>query len=413
MKWKPLLFIALIWGGLFILVEAGSWMVLKLAITRHPSENPLVNEYVARGYPLFVDNDDLRIRDQEFFFHPYLRYTQVPGHVTVRPHGSYVSHIMTDSAGFIHTGDPQRNPAALAKPKGKSYRVIFIGGSTTFGLGASRNETTIPALFEQELRKVWPDVDFLVLNAGVQGYPSTQERLLYELYLSDLDPDLVVALDGVNDAKFTADLPQWRPYFSPAAAIDEPQFVGIHRPYVQLANMAKSLISFPEPLASLALLRRGLSRLELATVTQARHDPPGSYDPRAAIQLRDNLTAEAIDLAAHKRLGLFVLQPYLGAGKDNLTKDEVEILDDYRNRLDKYNHHYADFKPIYDDLGKRFANRPIRFVDLRSLFSDIKSDIYVSLAHYNDMGNKVLADTMFGAIRSDLGADLSAKGLLP
>jgi len=411
MKLKPLLFLAVIWGGLFALVEAGSWMVLKVANARHPSDNPLVTEYLARGHPLFVDNEDLRIQSQEFFYHPFLGYEQARNHVTIRPSPEYTGHIGVDAAGFVHTGDPERNPKRLAEPKGRSYRVVFLGGSTMFGLGSSRNQTTIPAYFEALLHQAWPGVEFLVLNAGVQGYQSTQERVAYELYLDGLEPDLVIALDGTNDAMFPADLAVWKPYFSTTSLVDNARFVSLHKPSVNLASTIQALITFPEPLASLALLRRVISRLPGGP--QPRHNQPGIYHPEAAVQLHGNLKSLARQLTSDHRLGLFVLQPYLGHAKPNLTEGERAIVDGYGGRIEVFNRHFSDFAALYHDLDQHFSGSGLLFIDLRTVFSDTPNLIYHSLAHYNDTGNKMLADVMFTRVQADMAADLGAKGLLP
>jgi len=409
MKGKTVLFLAITWGLLFALVEAGSWMVLKFSISRHPSDNPLVNEYVARGAPLFTDNDDLRVRSQGFAFHPYLGYRQAPGYTTLRPHREYTGHVEVDAAGFVHTGDRERNPTALAKPKGQSYRVVFLGGSTMFGLGASSNQTTIPADFERLLRQTWPGVDFLVLNAGAQGYVSTQERIAYELYLDAVDPDLVVAMDGVNDAMVAGDLATWKPHFNAVNILDEAAFVRLHQPSVNFADTMRDLVQFPEPLASLALLRRILSHLPAAA---GPHDLTATYHPEAVTQLRDNLDALARQLGSERRLGLFVLQPYLGYAKGGVTDEERAIIAGYGDRIDVYNRHFADFTALYDDLGRQFAGQGSQFVDMRSLFATADRFIYHSLAHYNDGGDDVLAQAMLDRIKPALTADLKAKGLV-
>jgi lysophospholipase L1-like esterase len=411
MKLKPILFLAVIWGILFALVEAGSWLVLKVANARHPSDNPLVNEYIARGHPLFSDNDDLRVRNQEFFFHPFLGYEQAREHVTVRPHAEYTGRIEVDAAGFVHTGDPRRNPERLLRPKGNSYRVAFIGGSTMFGLGASGNQGTIPAYFEALLRQRWPGVDFLVLNAGVQGYQSTQERVAYQLYLDPLEPDLVVAMDGFNDAIPIADLPTWAPHYSSTTILDQLYFVALHKPSVNFASAIRALATFPEPLASLALLRRVISRLP--TPPPSNQVRSATYHPEAMEQLRDNLDALARQIRADKRLGLFVLQPYLGHAKANLTQDEHDLITGYGDRISVFNRHFDDFEALYLDLGRHHAGSGNHFANFRPLFTDTKGPIYHSIAHYNDRGNRMIAEAMMATIEPALTTDLKTRGLTP
>jgi lysophospholipase L1-like esterase len=411
MSLRPLLFVAVIWGALLALVEAGSWLVLKTANRAGNSDNPLVNEYIARGHPLFSDNDDLRVRNQEFFFHPFLGYEQAREHVTVRPHAEYTGRIAVDAAGFVHTGDSTRNPERLKHGKGPTVRVVFLGGSTMFGLGASGNAGTIPAQFETLLRARWPEIDFLVLNAGVQGYQSTQERVAYQLYLDSLDPDLVVTLDGTNDAMISAELSAWQPFSSTTALVDNARFVNLHKPSVNFASAIAALVTFPEPLASLALLRRALSRLARPAAVLAAK--PAAYHPEAALQLRDNIETLARQITADNRLGLFVLQPYLGAAKPAMTEGERAIIAVYGDeRITAFNRHFDDFAVHYATLGRQFP-ASVRFADMRSLFASSDGLIYHSLAHYNDRGNRMIAEAMMAEVEPALAAHIRQRGLRP
>ena len=411
MKLAPWMKMRAAWLLIAALVELASFATLKVALTLHPSDNPLVTEYMRRGHPLFADNEDLRQAEQEFAFHPLLGYTLVAEKLYVRPHHNYVSHLETDALGFVHNGDAGRNPRMLGETASKAYRIVFLGGSTMFGLGASGNATTSPSLFEGLVRQEWPGVEVVVVNAGVMGYQSTQERLYYELFLSRLRPDAVIALDGVNDAMLAAELPVWRPHSSSSMLLTEKTYLGLFKPAKALATFARNLLSFPEPLYSLALLRRTMARLAPAAAAN-KPSLPATYHPEAAEQLADNLEGIARQLAVDHRLGLFALQPYLGYAKAEPSAVETSIMAGYGGRIDIFNHHFSDFADRYAGLERVHGPQGIHFVDLRRLFAEHPAHIYESIAHYNDEGDRVIAQALFETMRPRLAVDLAAKGWL-
>lgn len=73
------------------------------------------------------------------------------------------------------------------------YRILMLGDSTTFGLGVNESET-IPAVLDSELKNNSPLQRYEVINAGVPGYGTAQEWLLYKRWVHDLDPDLVILM---------------------------------------------------------------------------------------------------------------------------------------------------------------------------------------------------------------------------
>lgn len=78
-----------------------------------------------------------------------------------------------------------------------TYRIIFLGGSTTFGIVSTSDETTIPALVEKKLfeKKIVTEV----INAGINGASSIDEFYFLENKLLKFNPDMVVMYDGWND----------------------------------------------------------------------------------------------------------------------------------------------------------------------------------------------------------------------
>src|SRR6185436_1319072 len=121
-----------------------------------------------------------------------LAVTQLKPYVDFAPPANYRSAtVNTNERGF--RGGPVANP----KPPGRR-RVVVLGGSAAFGVGASSDEATFPARLQAVLR-ARGGRDLEVVNAGAPAYVSGQElaRLIFEVV--DLEPDVVIVYDGFND----------------------------------------------------------------------------------------------------------------------------------------------------------------------------------------------------------------------
>lgn len=80
-----------------------------------------------------------------------------------------------------------------------AYRIVCIGGSTTYETGVEDDRATYPAQLQTLLRERFGHPEVEVLNAGVPGYTSWESAILLQLRVLALDPDLVVYYDNTND----------------------------------------------------------------------------------------------------------------------------------------------------------------------------------------------------------------------
>jgi lysophospholipase L1-like esterase len=100
--------------------------------------------------------------------------------------------------------DADGNRVTWTKPNrgGRDRPVLhlfMVGGSTTWGTGV-RDDHTLPSLLARRFATN-PNYDVEVTNLGQIGYVTTQELiLLYQLLRRGQRPDLVIFLDGVNEA---------------------------------------------------------------------------------------------------------------------------------------------------------------------------------------------------------------------
>lgn len=94
-----------------------------------------------------------------------------------------------------------RRPLAhLAKrlADGAPVKVVALGSSSTFGLGASTPSASYPSRLEGELRRAYPGRAITVVNRGVNGNETKDEMLRFDRDVLAERPDLVVWQVGTN-----------------------------------------------------------------------------------------------------------------------------------------------------------------------------------------------------------------------
>ena len=155
----------------FVLLEAGARLWLRFIASPEQRDR----------YVLFTD-----IEPAEFAWtpHPYMAYSPTPNYRNGR-----TSH---NSLGYRNGEFP------LAKPEGV-YRIVALGGSSTYDVRIEDNAATFTAQLEKLLKEDYGYRDVQVINAGVPGYNSWEILASLEFRVLDLDPDLVIIYEGTND----------------------------------------------------------------------------------------------------------------------------------------------------------------------------------------------------------------------
>jgi lysophospholipase L1-like esterase len=106
-----------------------------------------------------------------------------------------------NSDSVRHTAEgfrDRRSFAELFALKGRRL-VVCVGDADTYGLTAGANDRTYPALLERELRARSGDARWVVFNAGVPGYTTSEVLQLLKLQLLKLKPEAVVAMSLRRD----------------------------------------------------------------------------------------------------------------------------------------------------------------------------------------------------------------------
>lgn len=156
----------------------------------------IVLEVVARVAPIDAFDLDVldpgrKIEEASNRAHPYLAYSLRPDWQN-RPGSPHtVEH---NALGF-------RGPETTwEKPPGR-FRILCVGGSSTYGHTPSSNATTWPARLQAHLATARPDLDVEVINCGDSGW-STFESLANLAFRGvELQPDLVLVYHSINDMR--------------------------------------------------------------------------------------------------------------------------------------------------------------------------------------------------------------------
>ncbi len=86
----------------------------------------------------------------------------------------------------------------VPKPDG-AYRIVALGGSTTYGLYLPDWRQSYPHQLEAQLQQGLGHDNIEVINAGVLGYSSWESAVNLLLRIPDLEPDLLIIYHAIND----------------------------------------------------------------------------------------------------------------------------------------------------------------------------------------------------------------------
>lgn len=132
-------------------------------------------------YVLFTSLDP---KEYAWTPHPYLAYSPTPNYQK-----GLTSH---NSLGYRNDDFP------LEKPEGV-FRIVALGGSSTYDVSIPDNKEIFTAQLEKLLKEEYGYQNVQVINAGVPGYNSWEILVNLEFRVLDLDPDLVIIYENTND----------------------------------------------------------------------------------------------------------------------------------------------------------------------------------------------------------------------
>ena len=165
-------------------VRVVSWIAISIVISL------LSIEILMRAYLGAAGS-----RDQEIMYLYTLEEIRaLQSNIMPVPYISYVP----DPAYEGHNDLGYRGPEiAIPKPQG-AYRIVSVGGSTTYSTGTTEEES-YPAFLQAILRDTYGYGNVEVINAGVSGYTSWEIFASFAFRVLELEPDMLIYYGALND----------------------------------------------------------------------------------------------------------------------------------------------------------------------------------------------------------------------
>lgn len=268
--------------------------------------------------------------------------------------------IIPSVSGQVNSLGMRGEERPAQKPEG-GFRVLVLGDSIAFGVGVGAGDT-FAAQLERILREKLAPRYVDVLNAGVSGYNTIQERIAYQRRAEQTNPDAVVLSYCPNDIDSTPMLFKSGDRFCFLVPGREP-------------------VTYPAALIeNSALFRRVVVTLE---ALRQKSETPAQSKQRNL----DELRALARDLDAKKIPFVVVVFPYLLESLTKYPQPNVALHQEVKAIVEE-NHGVAiDMLAIWRDR------------DHRALKNRLDPNDYV---HPNEDGHKEAATLLAGAILSKL-----------
>ena len=248
------------------------------------------------------------------------------------------------------------------KPNGV-YRIFVIGGSTTFGVGATSDETTISGFLQKNFDEYNLNFRVEVINAGIEAAYSSTEAYYIKNTLLEFEPDLIIVYGGWNDSSDVSIVERIN-----TTDFDIRQLLFYRTPWF----IYERIIGYPD-------------REEVFS------NQNEDFFPKR-VDVWKNNWLDICKLSKESKFKTIVtVQPIVGTGNKILTSYESSLI---QNQPIEHNFGITglnEFVKVLNELEREcYAT-----ADLRSVFDGISEPIYFDLGHMSDFGNKLVAQKLF------------------
>lgn len=291
--------------------------------------------------------------------------------------------VNTDRFGFRWTILPDGTVSSVESPPPGPCSLL-VGSSTTFGVGATSDATTLASVLSASTGRPW-------INFSARAHCSTQELLTFMMYADVLPPiRQIVFMSGVNDLYMQYAANRFDDHLG-AFFYSDRYFAAMEQ--VRGQSIRKRLG------AALKRITEKDPALPFETVLAQRE---GRRD-RVLALVRRNLSHWAVFASNYSATVLFALQPVFPWLGKKASPEEQELFSaresrDPRNELmigtalSAENHEWyaTSVKKICEDLG-------LGFVDLNvELRRETEEDewLFVDRVHFNDRGYAACAESL-------------------
>jgi len=253
-----------------------------------------------------------------------------------------------------------------------TYRIMMVGGSTTFGSGSTSDNTTIPAFLEQKFHEEkFNKIE--IINAGVSSADSLEESYKIRNEYKKLQPNLFIVYDGWNDSFRKIQEKELNPQISRS---DSQQS---NRSIIQIW-ISDNLSNYRTPYVMYPLLSQIFMANSLTEEVMNKNSDIWSSRWNTICDENNDVGIKTIIL----------LQPVVGTGNKTLSSDEKIHAEYFKGvkTIEQLNY-YAEKLPISSCTMS---------ADLRNTFDNMNTPIYHDGGHMSDFGNKIIAEKIYEKI---------------
>lgn len=278
-----------------------------------------------------------------------------------------------------------RGPPFSIPKQPNVYRIIALGGSTTWGDGVGWNES-YPYKLAELLNSNSGEATSLryeVINAGTMGYTSKQIELFAKKYLLDLQPDLVIIDSGWNDI-FSNEAPYY--YIPQVTVAPDGSFAQTVKAILARSCFYRSVISLCKKIGIIQDHNPGTMFDRIAKILE--------YDiPRRYTRFQRNIE-ELISYCAQYHMPI-VLTIFPISSNENSYVRTNQLQHKYVKEKAKLEQLYNVMVATIHDIAEKGK---VLCVDCASPFDNIEShqrwEYFCDFCHLTAKGNDIIAGTI-------------------
>lgn len=260
------------------------------------------------------------------------------------------------------------------------YRIFFLGGSTAFGFVSSTDDYTIPGLLEKKLKDA--KLNVTVINAGIPGAASTNERYYIEKYIINYSPDMIIMYDGLNDSgsyqyDYTYEEFKNQSYYDKYDIDDLP-----------MIQKGTGMIGFFKKIDYQTGLGVARALHDLLYTKNEKPEEPTLEDRLKAENKLQSNWSKICEMGQENNFQTInILQPILGTGDRILSNSE------------NFSTRTTDINLFKLELNDKQYQPCDKVYDLRNVFDGMNGiPIYFDQGHMSDFGNEIIASEIYEKI---------------
>jgi lysophospholipase L1-like esterase len=199
-------YVALIYVFQLLAIASGVLLLIKQPSIRIPRKTDLILPVFSILLTFFLLEIGARLwlnyLAPPALYDRYVLFTSIdPKELAWTPH-QYLVYSPTPNyrkGQTFHNSLGYRNDEFSLEKPSNVYRIVALGGSSTYDIRIEDNHKTFTAQLEKLLTEEYGYQNVEVINAGVPGYNSWEILTNLEFRVLDLDPDLIIIYEGTND----------------------------------------------------------------------------------------------------------------------------------------------------------------------------------------------------------------------